>query len=172
MFRDAVCARVVSRVMRWVGKLREQAERESQDGAWTALAGSPSPVPIARVGVLLPIPPGALGRLTPGGPKLPPTGGRVARAGPRGPRGSKRRLCRNAGRLRQVPDGCEPTRAAETPRPLRVPGARDDKHKEELLTKAASTPRPDSPPSPPSASTRATRRSRETSATGRRATGP
>ena len=44
------------------------------------LAGSPSPVQIARVGVFLAIPMGALGRLTPGGPKLPPTGGRVARA--------------------------------------------------------------------------------------------
>ena len=77
VFRDAVCARIVLRVMRWVGKLREQAERVSQDGAWR---GRHRPSHIARVGVLLPIPPGALGRLKPGEPKLPPTGGRVARA--------------------------------------------------------------------------------------------
>ena len=71
----------------WVGKLREQAERVSQDGAWR---GRHRPSQIARVGVLLRIPRGALGRLTLGGPKLPPTGGRVARAGPRGLRGSRR----------------------------------------------------------------------------------
>ena len=39
----------------------------SQDGAWR---GRHRPSHIARVGVLLPIPPGALGRLTSGGPKL------------------------------------------------------------------------------------------------------
>ena len=85
VFRDAVCARVVSRVMRWVGKLREQAEKESQDGAWTALGGVAIARPNRTRRRSLPIPMGALGRLTPGGPKLPPTGRRVARAGPRGP---------------------------------------------------------------------------------------
>ena len=140
VIRDAVCARVVLRVMRWVGKLREQAERVSQDGAWR---GRHRPQ-IARVGVLLPIPRGALGRLEPGGPKLPHTRGRTRAARGPCPQVSRGQIKKTPRPQRRTPTTGPGWVLAPQGRQTRVGrGAfreRDDKHKEELLTKAASTP--------------------------------
>ena len=139
MFRDAVCARVVSRVMRWVGKLREQAERESQDGAWTALGG----VAIARPNRTRRRPP-----TDPSGRARTPHAGR-AEASAYGrtsrPRGPPRALYATIPQaFAHPPVHARATKSAINPASAgtgsRVAAAAPPRSIKELLTKAASTP--------------------------------